>query len=365
MLAPIWLALSMTWRTRGFNYVNSFFKRTLIPIDKCYPRNELSKCILEAACRKKKGLVDLEEMTDLFQTERSTKRKIKTFEAKTQNQHAYLDLMRDDKVDIIVAIGPAGTGKTMLACYAAVEALRLKNINKIVITRPVVSVDEEIGFLPGGVESKMDPWTRPLFDVLRETYSAKEVEQMIEEGVLEIVPLGFMRGRTFKNAWIIADEMQNSSPTQMLMLATRIGEGSKMIITGDLNQSDRQGPNGLQEISGKLENASQECIKVIKLETEDVQRSRAAKAVLELYAVPSPAPSPSPVPAPAPVPVPAPGPVPGTSPGPVPSPSTVATQNSKDRLSSYFEWIDLNDNDAALIPRRHFYPSPKNRNNSF
>ena len=362
MLAPIWLALSMTWGTRGFKYVNSLFKIALIPVKKCYPQNVLSKCVLDAACRKKKGFVDLEEMTDLFQTEKSAKRKIKTFEAKTQNQHAYLDLMRDDKVDIIVAIGPAGTGKTMLACYAAVEALRLGKINKIVITRPVVSVDEEIGFLPGGVESKMDPWTRPLFDVLRETYSAKEIEQMIEEGVLEIVPLGFMRGRTFKNAWIIADEMQNSSPTQMLMLATRIGEGSKMIITGDLNQSDRQGPNGLQEISGKLEKASQECIKVIKLETEDVQRSRAAKAVLELYAV-SPNPVPSPVPAPVPSPVPAPVPSPAPSPAPVPSP--VATKISKDRLSCDIEWIDLNDNDAALIPRRHFYPSPKNRNNSF
>lgn len=341
MFAPIWLALSMTFEARGFKHMNYLFKRAIIPspIEKCHFQNNLSKFILDAACRKKKGIIDLEEMTDLFQIEKTTqtKRKIKSFEAKTQNQREYLNLMRDDNVDIIVAIGPAGTGKTMLACYAAVEALRLKKLNKIVITRPVVSVDEEIGFLPGGVESKMDPWTRPLFDVLRETYSPKEIEQMIEDGALEIVPLGFMRGRTFKNAWIIADEMQNSTPTQMLMLATRIGEGSKMIITGDLNQSDRPGPNGLQEISGKLEKAEKEYIKVVALETEDVQRSRAVKEVLELYAE-----------------------APRSE-----APCATSPTKSNDGLSCEIEWIDLNVNDAALIPRKHYYPSPKNRNNSF
>jgi len=219
----------------------------------------------------------------------STKRRnIKSFQPKTENQKAFLDLMRDDSVDIIIAIGPAGTGKTMLACYAAVEALRLGKINKIVVTRPVVSVDEEIGFLPGGLESKMDPWTRPIFDTLRETYSAKEIEKMTEEGIIEIVPLGFMRGRTFKNAWIIADEMQNSSPTQMFMLATRIGEGSKMIITGDLNQSDLNPKcNGLLEIYNKVKQTERmrglNCVRYIELDKEDVQRSRAAKVILDIY----------------------------------------------------------------------------------
>jgi phosphate starvation-inducible protein PhoH len=201
----------------------------------------------------------------------------------------------------------------------------------------------------------MDPWTRPLFDVLRETYSAKEIERMTEEGVLEIVPLGFMRGRTFKNAWIIADEMQNSTPTQMLMLATRIGEGSKMIITGDLNQSDRSGPNGLQEIYGKLAKSSSEYIKAVVLETEDVQRSRAAKAVLELYSdstrVEPPAQQEY------------------SKVESIAAPSAVSkaatNTHSLDNLSCEIDWIDLNDNDAALIPRRHYYPSPKNRNNSF
>lgn len=222
-------------------------------------------------------------------TTNKKRRNIKTFQPKTPNQIVFVDLMRDEAVDIVIAIGPAGTGKTMLACYAAVEALRLGSVQNIVVTRPVVSVDEEIGFLPGGLESKMDPWTRPIFDVLKETYSAKEIEHMTEEGIIEIVPLGYMRGRTFKNAWIIADEMQNSSPTQMVMLATRIGEGSKMIITGDLNQSDRSSSdNGLKQIYEKvvhLENRKGplDYVRYIEFEIMDVQRSRAAKAILDIY----------------------------------------------------------------------------------
>ena len=237
------------------------------------------------------GLIDSTKKLLSFEeefAEKNKRRSIKSFQPKTDNQRKFLELMREDSVDIIIAIGPAGTGKTMLACYAAVEALRLGKVNKIVVTRPVVSVDEEIGFLPGGLESKMDPWTRPIFDTLRETYSAKEIERMTEEGVIEIVPLGFMRGRTFKNAWIIADEMQNSSPTQMFMLATRIGEGSKMIITGDLNQSDLNPKcNGLLEIYNKLRYKERttglDCVRYIELDKEDVQRSRAAKIILDIY----------------------------------------------------------------------------------
>lgn len=216
------------------------------------------------------------------------RRSIKSFQPKTENQKEFVDLMRNDAVDIVIAIGPAGTGKTMLACYSAVEALRLGKVNKLVVTRPVVSVDEELGFLPGSLESKMDPWTRPIFDTFRETYSAKEIDKMTEEGIIEIVPLGFMRGRTFKNTWIIADEMQNSSPTQMFMLATRIGEGSKMIITGDLNQSDlNPKSNGLLEIFGKIrafdKRVGLDCVRYVELDTEDVQRSRAAKTILNIY----------------------------------------------------------------------------------
>jgi len=238
---------------------------------------------------KRKRDSDAYEFDDYVSDAKKHHASVKSFQPKTENQKAFLDLLRNDAVDIIIAIGPAGTGKTMLACYAAVEALRSKKVNKIVITRPVVSVDEDIGFLPGSLESKMDPWTRPIFDTLRESYSAKEIENMMEEGIIEIVPLGFMRGRTFKNTWIIADEMQNSSPTQMFMLATRIGEGSKMIITGDLNQSDlNPRHNGLLEIYNKVRSSERRvrganCVRYVELDKEDVQRSRAAKTILDIY----------------------------------------------------------------------------------
>lgn len=242
-------------------------------------RKDIEELVVDST----KKLLSLDELST-----NKKRRNIKTFQPKTQNQNAFVNLMRDDTVDIVIAIGPAGTGKTMLACYAAVEALRLGSVQKIVVTRPVVSVDEEIGFLPGGLESKMDPWTRPIFDVLKETYSTKEIDHMTEEGIIEIVPLGYMRGRTFKNAWIIADEMQNSSPTQMVMLATRIGENSKMIITGDLNQSDRSSDNGLKQIYEKVvhlekRNGPLNYVRYIEFELVDVQRSRAAKAILDIY----------------------------------------------------------------------------------
>lgn len=260
-------------------------------------RRECKESIHTLNSRRRKNTEDLtfENSTSTFPSPSSHYRQEKSkqpkFQPKTKHQSDFLDLMHDNTVDIVIAIGPAGTGKTMLACYAAVEALRLGNVNKIVVTRPVVSVDEEIGFLPGGLESKMDPWTRPIFDVLRETYSAKDIERMTEEGVIEIVPLGFMRGRTFKKSWIIADEMQNSSPSQMFMLATRIGEDSKMIITGDLNQSDyNPKSNGLLEIYNKVRHSERilgrvvtGCVRYIELDKEDVQRSRAAKTVLDIY----------------------------------------------------------------------------------
>ena len=130
---------------------------------------------------------------------------------------------------------------------------RQGNVNKIILTRPIVPVEEEeLGFLPGNLVKKMDPWTRPIFDIFSEFYQQHEIENMIHCGILEISPLAYMRGRTFKRAFVIADEMQNSTPNQMLMLTTRIGDLSKLVITGDLNQSDRNMNNGLLDIINKL-----------------------------------------------------------------------------------------------------------------
>jgi phosphate starvation-inducible PhoH-like protein len=200
----------------------------------------------------------------------------------------------------LFAVGPAGTGKTMLACNQAIKELKSGSIQKIVITRPVVPVEEEeIGFLPGNINKKMDPWTRPIFDIFYEFYQKKDVEAMLYNNVIEISPLAFMRGRTFKNAFIIADEMQNSSPNQMLMLTTRIGDGSKMVITGDLKQSDRGMDSGLSDFITKYKKYNNFLvrnntetnigIKIVELNANDIERSKVIKKLLDIYDFKEPA----------------------------------------------------------------------------
>jgi phosphate starvation-inducible PhoH-like protein len=145
-------------------------------------------------------------------------------------------------------------------------------------------VDEDLGFLPGTLEQKMAPWTRPVFDVLREYFTAREIEGMINEGVIEISPLAYMRGRTFKNAYIIADEMQNSTVSQMKMLLTRLGEGSKMAVTGDLNQADRMKDNGLIDFIKNLQrHPSASRLAYVSFSHKDIERHEAVKEVLEVY----------------------------------------------------------------------------------
>jgi phosphate starvation-inducible PhoH-like protein len=210
---------------------------------------------------------------------------------KTANQKSYVDYMNHPNVSIIVGVGPSGSGKTLLACGSAIEALKRGAIQKIILTRPLVSVDDEdLGFLPGTLMSKMDVWTRPVVDILKEFYRPVEIDKMFMQGVIEVAPLAYMRGRTFKNAFIIADEMQNSSPNQMLMVATRLGENTKLVITGDLKQSDRGEDNGLEDLMKKIRgNDLREPggeispIQMVELENMDIQRSPIVSKVLELY----------------------------------------------------------------------------------
>jgi len=172
--------------------------------------------------------------------------------------------------------------------------LKSGNIQKIILTRPAVPVEEEeLGFLPGNINKKMEPWTRPIFDIFYEFYNKKDVETMLCNNVIEISPLAFMRGRTFKHSYIIADEMQNSSPNQMLMLTTRIGEGSKMVITGDLKQSDRGVNSGLQDFINKhktyinylnrIGNETRIGIDIIELSKSDIERSKVINKLLDIY----------------------------------------------------------------------------------
>jgi phosphate starvation-inducible PhoH-like protein len=204
--------------------------------------------------------------------------------ARNSNQKQYLSKLYDDSKSIVLAIGPAGTGKTMLAVQYGIKLFQEGKVDKIVVTRPAVSVDEDLGFLPGDLNEKMAPWTRPIFDVLGEYYQTKEIARMLEEGVIEISPLAYMRGRTFKNAYIVADEMQNATVNQMKMLLTRLGEGSKMVVTGDLAQADRLNDNGLIDFCNLLEQKQYlEHIDIIQFDARDIERHNAVKEVLAVY----------------------------------------------------------------------------------
>ena len=206
------------------------------------------------------------------------------YNPKTQNQILYNNILDKDNEYLLSVVGPAGTGKTFLACLKGIEKLKENKVEKIIITRPIVSVEEEnIGFLPGNIEKKMDPWVRPIHDVFLEFYTKKELNDLILNNKLEISPLGFMRGRTFKNSLVIADEMQNSTPNQMLMLLTRLGINSKIVITGDLNQSDLGNKNGLKDLIDKMNKKIPDNFYLIKLDETDVQRSNIVSDVLKLY----------------------------------------------------------------------------------
>jgi phosphate starvation-inducible PhoH-like protein len=225
---------------------------------------------------------------------------IPTYVPRGANQQKYVDYLTNPDTSIVFGIGPAGCGKTLFACCSAIQSFKSGNITKIILTRPAVSVEEDLGFLPGDILRKMDPWLQPLFDVFLEHYTQSELDMMIERGVIEIAPLGYMRGRTFHNVFILADEMQNSSPMQMKMLLTRIGEGSKMVVTGDLKQSDwnvknsRKGSwsdqggvlNGLADFMGKFSRESDTdiCdIGLVEMTANDVERSQVVRRVLKIY----------------------------------------------------------------------------------
>jgi phosphate starvation-inducible PhoH-like protein len=222
------------------------------------------------------------------------------YKPRTENQALYVKYLTDISTPIVVGVGPAGSGKTLFACNQAVAALRAGFVQKIILTRPIVPVEEDIGFLPGSLINKMDPWTRPIFDILLEFYPQKDIDSMLHNGVLEISPLAYMRGRTFKRAFVIADEMQNSSPNQMLMLTTRIGEQSKLVITGDLAQSDRGSVNGLADFIGKIRAYEKTVhtdlvettrkhdkeslgIRIVEMENQDIQRSPIVAKLLKIY----------------------------------------------------------------------------------
>lgn len=218
-----------------------------------------------------------------FQPYLPQKKQRVVMQARSANQKQYLQKLQDEEKSIVFAIGPAGTGKTMLAVMHGIKLFQEGVVDKIVVTRPAVSVDEDLGFLPGTLNEKMAPWTRPIFDVLGEYYKTQDIAKMLDEGVIEISPLAYMRGRTFKNAYIIADECQNTTVNQMKMLLTRLGEGSKMVVTGDLAQADRINDNGLIDFCNLLQKKQLKHIDIVQFDHKDIERHDAVREVLELY----------------------------------------------------------------------------------
>jgi phosphate starvation-inducible PhoH-like protein len=203
---------------------------------------------------------------------------------KNDSQHHYVNLLSKRAKKIIVATGPAGTGKTLFATEYGVRNYLNGTVEKLIFTRPAVSVDEDLGYLPGTLEEKLAPWVRPIYDILYTFIHPKEVSALLEEKVIEIAPLGYMRGRTFKNCWIVADEMQNSTIAQMKMLLTRLGENSRLVITGDLDQHDRgEEQNGLEDFLDKFRGKRSSSITSFEFQRSDIQREDVVKEVLDIY----------------------------------------------------------------------------------
>lgn len=208
--------------------------------------------------------------------------------ARNPAQEYYLKMLENERPSIVIAAGPAGVAKTYLCNAVGIQKLINGSIDKLVITRPAVSVDEQHGFLPGTLEEKMDPWLRPIYDVFYKFISPSQVNNLINKQQIEICPLAYMRGRTFDNAWICADEMQNSTPQQMLMLLTRIGKNSKLVITGDPAQHDRGfEKNGLIDLLARLPQDDEENkdgdIRTVFFTEEHVERHPVIRKILKMY----------------------------------------------------------------------------------
>ena len=205
----------------------------------------------------------------------------KTIYPKSDGQNNYIQAINE--YDVIFGLGPAGTGKSYLAVAKAVQFLKKGHIDKIILSRPAVEAGENLGFLPGDMKDKVDPYLRPIYDALYEMMPFETVEKKIQEGIIEIAPVAFMRGRTFKNSFIIIDEAQNTSSIQMKMILTRLGHGSKMIINGDLTQIDIKYLNDSGLSAAKKRLSALKTIKFINLNKKDVVRHKIVSEIISAY----------------------------------------------------------------------------------
>ncbi len=259
--------------------VNKIVDRML---ERVYRGESLSKEDVIYLIRDFKSREDLTDNDFRVEKIKVAKRGVPAVVPKTVGQRRYVSAIRSH--DLVFALGPAGTGKTYLAMAMAVEALVSRRVRRIILTRPAVEAGERLGFLPGSLEEKMNPYLRPLYDALYDMMDPEEIEEYVETGVIEVAPLAFMRGRTLNHAFIILDEAQNCTPEQMKMFLTRLGFGSKAVVTGDLTQSDLIGgkPIGLLEAIEILKGI--EGIEFVYLTGADVVRHELVQAIIEAYA---------------------------------------------------------------------------------
>jgi phosphate starvation-inducible PhoH-like protein len=224
---------------------------------------------------------EADALLDLYDEEVARTQKGKLIRAKTLGQRHYLSAIK--RFDIVFGIGPAGTGKTYLAVVMAVNALKNGRVKRIVLTRPAVEAGESLGFLPGDLQEKVDPYLRPLYDALYDMLGNEQVSKMMERGLIEVAPLAYMRGRTLEDSFVILDEAQNTTPEQMKMFLTRLGFGSKMVITGDITQIDlpKGKKSGLREAERILDPIKE--IAFIRFQESDVVRHSLVQKIIEAY----------------------------------------------------------------------------------
>ena len=215
---------------------------------------------------------------------------------RTNNHQRFSDHLQNNSVPLVIGIGPAGCGKTLLSCAHAVSELLQNRTRRIVITRPTVSSDEQLGFLPGSMEDKMLPWLMPIYDCFKEVVSVQQLKEFVVNGEIEVCPLSYMRGRSFHDCWVIADEIQNSTVGQVKTLLTRVGQRSKIVLTGDLDQCDLNVPNGLADFIERQKAYEKErgpgevtdcdtSVKIVEFDHGDIMRSSFVKHVLDIYRV--------------------------------------------------------------------------------
>lgn len=217
----------------------------------------------------------------------------KAFNLRPKNlkQQHYVETLKNIDPPIVIATGASGSGKTLFASYIGAQKLIDGQVERIVVTRPTVSVGtDNLGFLPGTLDQKLEPWVRPVFDALGLHFDKQKITQLMKDGILEVASLPHLRGRTFTNSWIICDEAQNTTAEQMLMVLTRIGEGSKLVVTGDPSQHDRSiNDNGLCDLLYRINNTRSKCdfvskaIEVIEFDYRDVQRHPVIPIIIEMY----------------------------------------------------------------------------------